>query len=75
MQTVLLQTYLAVFSGPLALAVNLLFQLDTENMMNNPIMKATSPSDFWGRRWNLVVHGALMVSGVFLEYCPEQAIH
>jgi len=27
--------------------------------MLNPIFESTSPSDFWGRKWNLVVHGIL----------------
>jgi hypothetical protein len=27
--------------------------------MLNPIFESSSPSDFWGRRWNLVVHGIL----------------
>ena len=25
----------------------------------NPVLKSSSPSDFWGRRWNLIVHGVL----------------
>ena len=24
--------------------------------MRNPMLEATSPSDFWGRRWNVLVH-------------------
>lgn len=28
-------------------------------MMLNPLFESSSPSDFWGRRWNLVVHGIL----------------
>lgn len=28
-------------------------------MMLNPIFESSSVSDFWGRRWNLVVHGIL----------------
>jgi Membrane bound O-acyl transferase family len=28
-------------------------------MMLNPLFESTSVSDFWGRRWNLVVHGFL----------------
>lgn len=27
--------------------------------MRNPLLEATSPSDFWGRRWNTLVHGVL----------------
>jgi len=32
--------------------------------MLNPIFESSSPSDFWGRRWNLVVHG-LLKRGVY----------
>ena len=35
-----------------------------EGMMKNPVLKASSPSDFWSGRWNLLVHGALK-RGVF----------
>jgi hypothetical protein len=28
-------------------------------MMKSPILEATSPSDFWGRRWNVLVHAAM----------------
>lgn len=27
--------------------------------MNNPVFGSTSPSDFWGRRWNLLIHDCL----------------
>ncbi|KAL3783746.1 hypothetical protein HJC23_004865 [Cyclotella cryptica] len=30
-----------------------------EPIMLNPIFESSSPSDFWGRRWNMVVHGML----------------
>mmetsp|Transcript_23540 Transcript_23540/g.49700 ORF Transcript_23540/g.49700 Transcript_23540/m.49700 type:complete len:461 (-) Transcript_23540:21-1403(-) len=33
-------------------------------MMLNPIFESKSPSDFWGRKWNLVVHG-LLKRGVY----------
>jgi len=32
--------------------------------MRNPLLEATSPSDFWGRRWNVLVH-AVMKRGVY----------
>eukprot|EP00565_Helicotheca_tamesis_P005129 CAMPEP_0185726240 /NCGR_PEP_ID=MMETSP1171-20130828/2283_1 /TAXON_ID=374046 /ORGANISM="Helicotheca tamensis, Strain CCMP826" /LENGTH=274 /DNA_ID=CAMNT_0028394555 /DNA_START=230 /DNA_END=1054 /DNA_ORIENTATION=+ len=34
------------------------------DLMRNPVLEATSPSDFWGRRWNKVAHGFLK-RGVF----------
>lgn len=33
-------------------------------MMRNPMLEATSPSDFWGRRWNILVH-AVLKRGVY----------
>lgn len=38
--------------------------VNIEETMKNPLLTATSPSDFWGRKWNLIVHGALK-GGVF----------
>lgn len=32
--------------------------------MRNPMLEAESPSDFWGRRWNLIVH-RVMKRGVY----------
>jgi hypothetical protein len=33
-------------------------------MMDNPMLQSTSPSDFWGRRWNILVHHCLK-NGVY----------
>jgi hypothetical protein len=33
-------------------------------MMHSPIVKATSPSNFWGRQWNVLVH-AVMKQGMY----------
>mmetsp|Transcript_26879 Transcript_26879/g.54870 ORF Transcript_26879/g.54870 Transcript_26879/m.54870 type:complete len:170 (-) Transcript_26879:165-674(-) len=33
--------------------------MKVQRNMNNPLLESTSPSDFWGRRWNLMVHGVL----------------
>jgi hypothetical protein len=33
-------------------------------MIKSPILEATSPSDFWGRRWNVLVH-AVMKRGLY----------
>jgi len=33
-------------------------------LMRNPMLEATSPSDFWGRRWNVLVH-SVMKRGVY----------
>ncbi|CAB9502242.1 Pfam:DUF821 [Seminavis robusta] len=33
---------------------------------NNPLTQSTSPSDFWGRRWNELVHIVLKTGGVYI---------
>ena len=38
-----------------------LYQVDTIDIMKNAIFDSRSPADFWGKKWNLVVHGALKV--------------
>lgn len=37
-------------------------RLKTKDTTNNPLFGSKSPSDFWGRRWNNVVHKVLKVS-------------
>ena len=32
--------------------------------MENPLLKSTSPTEFWGKRWNLIIHG-LLKRGIF----------
>jgi hypothetical protein len=31
----------------------------TEDVVNNPMFGSTSPSDFWGNRWNKLIHRGL----------------
>ena len=47
------------------------------DVTNNPIFKSKSPSDFWSKRWNLLIHGLLKVSlyshmytYIYLFLCP-----
>ena len=44
-----------------AVVVTLLFGRKTKIVTQNAMLKSTSVSDFWGRRWNQLVHGALKV--------------
>ena len=67
--TVLLQSYLTVFTHPLRLAVNILFKSDIQHIMDNAMLTARSPSEFWGVKWNFLVHGVLKVS---YEQCNTQ---
>jgi len=55
---ILFQIYFTTFSYAIN-AVTSLVGLTQIPMMLNPIFESTSLSDFWGRRWNLVVHGFL----------------
>jgi len=52
------QTYLTTFGNGLNFLTSLC-GVEQIPMMLNPVFESSSPSDFWGRRWNLVVHGVL----------------
>lgn len=60
----LFQSLLHFFILSLGFTAQLLVGYKCATGMNNPLLEATSPSDFWGRRWNLVVQG-LLKRGVF----------
>jgi hypothetical protein len=52
---------LGLMSNLIALVLCLLGYRPAD-IMRNPLMRSVSPRDFWGRRWNLIVHGILKVS-------------
>lgn len=56
----ILYTFLAAFSTLL----QLIFKVKTNAPMKNPLFESESIADFWGNRWNMVIHGALK-RGVF----------
>jgi len=62
--TILIQMYISMFTSSLCLLVAVLLRVKTHASMNNPIILSSSPSDFWGNRWNLIIHGCLK-RGVF----------
>lgn len=53
------QQFLALYGFAMTAAVNVSTGFKTIVPMDNPLLEATSPSDFWGRRWNVLVHGVL----------------
>jgi hypothetical protein len=55
----LFQMYLTTYCEGLTLFWCVITGYQTEPVMNNPLFGSRSPSDFWGRRWNLLVHGVL----------------
>jgi hypothetical protein len=58
------QLTISTFTIAVSILVNTLFGVKTKSAMHNPMFEATSPSDFWGNRWNLIIHGALK-RGIF----------
>lgn len=62
--TILIHCYLSTFTSALCLLVSGVFGVKTCVAMDNPMLLSSSPSDFWGNRWNLLVHGCLK-RGVF----------
>lgn len=53
------QSGLALGNSALGNLCQLLTGFKVLHTMNNPMLEATSPSDFWGKRWNLLVHVVL----------------
>lgn len=58
------QLSLTTFTSVIAIFPQLLFGVQTLYVMHNPMLTSRSISEFWGERWNLVIHGALK-RGVF----------
>jgi Membrane bound O-acyl transferase family len=56
---ILLQSYLCTFAAGLAMTTVLLTGHETQVFSRAPLFLSTSPSDFWGRRWNLLIHTCL----------------
>lgn len=42
-----------------AAALTALLGFETQPHMHNPLLRSTSLRDFWGRRWNMIIHGLL----------------
>jgi hypothetical protein len=62
--SVLFQMYLTTYCEGMTLFWCTLSGYQMERVMKNPLFESKSPSDFWGRRWNLLIHAALK-GGVF----------
>jgi Membrane bound O-acyl transferase family len=60
----LFQLILSTFGEGLIFATMLLTGLEAEAFADNPLGQTTSPSDFWGRRWNRLIHECLK-NGVY----------
>lgn len=61
---ILFQLYLGCYGEGLMFVTSLLTGLRVHALMDNPIFQSSSPSDFWGRRWNTLIHDCLK-NGVY----------
>lgn len=59
--SVLFQQALGLGDAIFGNIVQILFGYKVVQGMRNPMLEATSPSDFWGRRWNVLVHSVMKV--------------
>jgi hypothetical protein len=55
----LLSRYLFTHAQGLRLATECILRIETQPVMCQPLYTSQSPSDFWGAKWNLLVHDAL----------------
>lgn len=56
---ILVLLYLTAFCDGLAFSTMLFSGYETQPVMINPLFGSSSPSDFWGRRWNRLIHDCL----------------
>eukprot|EP00584_Thalassiosira_punctigera_P010869 CAMPEP_0172545780 /NCGR_PEP_ID=MMETSP1067-20121228/15645_1 /TAXON_ID=265564 ORGANISM="Thalassiosira punctigera, Strain Tpunct2005C2" /NCGR_SAMPLE_ID=MMETSP1067 /ASSEMBLY_ACC=CAM_ASM_000444 /LENGTH=426 /DNA_ID=CAMNT_0013332595 /DNA_START=168 /DNA_END=1448 /DNA_ORIENTATION=- len=61
---VLISTSLSQSSLGVSLLYNAFYRYETYEIVLNPMFRSTSPSEFWGRRWNTLVHRGLK-NGVY----------
>jgi len=59
MLLVLFQLYLTTYVEGLTLAWTAISGCRVDEVMKNPMFESRSPSDFWSRRWNLLIHRVL----------------
>ena len=86
---VLISTTVSQGSIAVAAVYNIFYRVETHEMVLNPMLKSKSPSDFWGRRWNMMVHKGLKngvykptrkqtssrVAGVFATFVVSGILH
>ena len=60
----MISTSLSQSTTGIGLMFNLAYGYETYEVVRNPMLKSTSPSEFWGRRWNMHVHNGLK-NGVY----------
>jgi hypothetical protein len=63
-QALLFQMYLTTYLEALTFSFSVLTGFEAEPAMDNPLLESKSPTDFWGRRWNTLIHTVLK-NGVY----------
>ena len=61
---ILFQFYLATYGEGLVFLTTLITRRQCNSFMDNPMFASNSPSEFWGRRWNSIIHYCLK-NGVY----------
>ena len=64
LQALLFQMYLTTYLEALNFAFAVLTGYEAEKGMLNPLLESKSPTEFWGKRWNTLVHTVLK-NGVY----------
>jgi len=59
LQALLFQLILTTYSEAVIFAFSVITGLEAEPAMDNPLLESQSPTEFWGRRWNTVIHTVL----------------
>lgn len=86
---VLIQLYLTTLGEGFMFLTCILMGIETDRLMENPVFESSSPSDFWGRRWNLLIHkclkggvykpvrslGGSKATAVFAAFCASALFH
>ena len=69
----LLQLYLTTFCLGLKAVTNLVAGIETKKVMSDALFGSSSPSQFWGRNWNTLIHGVLKraIYKPALRYLPK----
>lgn len=74
LQALLFQMYLTTYYEALELAFALVTGYEAERGMKNPLLESTKPTEFWGKRWNTMVH-AVLKNGVYKLLRIRAGVH
>ena len=58
---IIYQVMLTAYTQSLCALMICLFRIKVQSAFHNPLFESTSPSEFWAKRWNVMVHSYLKV--------------